>query len=375
MLPLCRRFWAPSASSSWASARSSARHLRPDGHGRGTLCRTRRHPVFRAGRNGVRLRGTLLCRAGGAHARGRQHLHLHLCQPRTAGRLARRVEISFWSIRSVRLRWRWDGRVYFNGTLASIGLAIPPQFSASTGQAVQLADGTTVDGDRQPARAAAIVAVLTLLLVRGTRESGARQQSHGGDQADRHPGIHRLRDRHVSVANWQPFVPPNAGTFGTFGWSRLSCTGPRSSSSPISASTPSRTVRRKRNQPQRDMPIGILGRARDLDDSLHPRGGGTGRRRPLSRAERGGPGRTRGRSHGHRLVRRLIQLGALIGITTAMLVLLYGQGRIFATMANDGLMAADVQPRPSRLKNPMDESDHDRRSGRGESPPWRRSRR
>ena len=34
----------------------------------------------------------------------------------------------------------------------------------------------------------------------------------------------------------------------------------------------------------------------------------------------------------------LIQLGALIGITTAILVLLYGQGRIFATMAHDGLM-------------------------------------
>ncbi len=34
----------------------------------------------------------------------------------------------------------------------------------------------------------------------------------------------------------------------------------------------------------------------------------------------------------------VIQLGALIGITTAILVLLYGQGRIFAIMAHDGLM-------------------------------------
>ena len=33
-----------------------------------------------------------------------------------------------------------------------------------------------------------------------------------------------------------------------------------------------------------------------------------------------------------------IELGALIGLTTVILVLLYGQSRIFAAMANDGLL-------------------------------------
>ena len=43
-----------------------------------------------------------------------------------------------------------------------------------------------------------------------------------------------------------------------------------------------------------------------------------------------------------------IDLGALIGITTVILVLLYGQSRIFATMAADGLLppvVARVHPR------------------------------
>ena len=34
----------------------------------------------------------------------------------------------------------------------------------------------------------------------------------------------------------------------------------------------------------------------------------------------------------------LIEVGALLGLTTVILVLLHGQSRIFATMANDGLL-------------------------------------
>ena len=34
----------------------------------------------------------------------------------------------------------------------------------------------------------------------------------------------------------------------------------------------------------------------------------------------------------------LIKLGALTGLTTVILVLLYGQSRIFFTMAKDGLL-------------------------------------
>jgi len=42
----------------------------------------------------------------------------------------------------------------------------------------------------------------------------------------------------------------------------------------------------------------------------------------------------------------------MIGITTAILVLLYGQGRIFATMANDGLMPSLFSRVHPRLKTP-----------------------
>ena len=41
---------------------------------------------------------------------------------------------------------------------------------------------------------------------------------------------------------------------------------------------------------------------------------------------------------GHEWFSLFIELGALIGLTTVILVLLYGQSRIFAAMANDGLL-------------------------------------
>ena len=44
----------------------------------------------------------------------------------------------------------------------------------------------------------------------------------------------------------------------------------------------------------------------------------------------------------------LIEVGALVGLTTVILVLLYGQSRIFSTMASDGLLPpvfARIHPR------------------------------
>ena len=48
----------------------------------------------------------------------------------------------------------------------------------------------------------------------------------------------------------------------------------------------------------------------------------------------------------------LIKLGALVGLTTVILVLLYGQSRIFFTMSNDGLLPPLFSRVHSRLRTP-----------------------
>jgi basic amino acid/polyamine antiporter, APA family len=48
----------------------------------------------------------------------------------------------------------------------------------------------------------------------------------------------------------------------------------------------------------------------------------------------------------------LIKLGALVGLTTVILVLLYGQSRIFFTMSNDGLLPPLFSRVHPRLQTP-----------------------
>ena len=61
----------------------------------------------------------------------------------------------------------WSG--YFNSVLGMAGLGLPPRLAAATGQAVVLADGTSATAIAN-LPAAAIVLLITALLVLGTRE-------------------------------------------------------------------------------------------------------------------------------------------------------------------------------------------------------------
>ncbi len=64
---------------------------------------------------------------------------------------------------------------------------------------------------------------------------------------------------YVKPANWHPFIPANTGHFGDFGWSGVVRAARAWCSSRTSGSTPSRTAAQEAKNPQRDMPIGILG--------------------------------------------------------------------------------------------------------------------
>src|SRR5881409_2870842 len=63
---------------------------------------------------------------------------------------------------------------------------------------------------------------------------------------------------HVSRANWTPFIPPNTGEWGTYGWSGVLRGAGLVFFSYIGFDTVSTAAQESKN-PQRDMPIGILG--------------------------------------------------------------------------------------------------------------------
>jgi basic amino acid/polyamine antiporter, APA family len=143
---------------------------------------------------------------------------------------------------------------------------------------------------------------------------------------------------YINVDNWHPFIPPNTGEFGHFGWSGVMAASGVIFFAYIGFDAISTAAQETRN-PQRDMPIGILASLvictvlyvvvatvltgmvsyKELDVSA-PVALALDKYKPLQWL--GIP----------------VKLGAIAGMTSVMLVMTLAQARIFFAMARDGLL-------------------------------------
>jgi basic amino acid/polyamine antiporter, APA family len=156
-----------------------------------------------------------------------------------------------------------------------------------------------------------------------------------------------LGHRAEAAANWTPFLPANTGDYGNFGWSGIATGAGVIFFAYIGFDQVSVAAQESKN-PARDLPIGILGSlgictilyilvaavltglvkytALDVPDPIAV-----------------------GIDHtGIKLGSDLVKLGAICGLSSAMLVTLLGQSRIFFSMSRDGLLpqwASSVHPR------------------------------
>src|SRR3974377_359895 len=71
-------------------------------------------------------------------------------------------------------------------------------------------------------------------------------------------GMFVMQHSTVAAANWHPFIPPNEGTFGKYGWSGIARAAGVIFFAYIGFDAVSTAAQEAKN-PQRDMPIGILG--------------------------------------------------------------------------------------------------------------------
>ena len=242
----------------------------------------------------------------------------------------------------------WSG--YFNNLLGMAGLSLPPRFAAATGQTVVLADGTSVTAIAN-LPAAAIVLLITVLLVGGTRESVRLNNIMVALKLTVIVAFIGLGAFHVQSANWQPFIPENTGTFGSFGVSGIMRGASIVFFTYLGFDAVSNCAQEAK-RPQRDMPIGILGSlaiATVLYISVAAVLTGLV---PYPQLNVPDPVAKGVSAIGYEWFSLFISLGALVGITTCILVLLYGQSRILATMANDGLMPPVVGRLHPRLGTP-----------------------
>src|SRR6478735_2863091 len=110
----------------------------------------------------------------------------------------------------------WSGN--FISILQDVGIHFPAALSGPPGSLVALPDGTTVSGVFN-LPAAAIVLLVSTILVVGIRESAGFNSAIVVVKVAVLLLFIGFGVKYVNTANWHPFVPPNTGAFGSFGWS------------------------------------------------------------------------------------------------------------------------------------------------------------
>jgi APA family basic amino acid/polyamine antiporter len=251
----------------------------------------------------------------------------------------------------------WSG--HFVSLLGLFGLHMPASLTAPPTQLCTAAQvtahaagcahpGLNLTGAIINLPAVLIVGVMSAVLVTGIRESARVNSAIVILKVAIVLLVVLVGVPHVSRANWRPFIPPNTGEWGTYGWSGVLRGAGLVFFSYIGFDTVS-TAAQETKHPQRDMPIGILGSLaictllyvvvsavlvgivsyRDLNLPA-----------PMAYAmERiGAPW----------WIRVSIDLGAVLGIGSVILVMLLGQSRVFYSMSRDGLLgrwAGKVHPR------------------------------
>jgi len=143
---------------------------------------------------------------------------------------------------------------------------------------------------------------------------------------------------HVDPANWTPFIPENTGTFGEFGWSGVLRAGSIVFFAFIGFDAVS-TAAGETKDPQRNMPIGLLGSLAIctliyvivclvLTGLLPYTQLGTAK--PVASALEAYPQLT--------WLKIAVEIGAIAGLSSVVLVMMMGQTRIAYTISRDGLL-------------------------------------
>jgi len=260
----------------------------------------------------------------------------------------------------------WSG--YFVSLLQQLHIHIPPQFTAVPGTQLVMYQDRWIELHSLPAgvnaamlphatglfNLVAMIAILliTMVLVVGIKESANLNSVIvvvklgivgvflviGGLFLAGHPTL--------AMQHWTPFIPPADG-HGHYGFGGIAAGAASVFFAYIGFDAVSTAAQEAKN-PQRDMPIGIIGSlivCTLLYILVSTVLTGLVDFRLLNVADPVAMGiDATGVSWG----RLLVKIGAVFGLATVMLVMLLGQSRVFFSMSKDGLLpkwASDIHPK------------------------------
>src|SRR5919197_161258 len=241
----------------------------------------------------------------------------------------------------------WSG--YVVSFLHDVGINIPCALSAARGTVVGCQDEAQVTAVFN-FPAVIIIGIVTTLLVIGIKESANVNNVivfiKGAVVV-----LFIIAAAHaINPANWHPFIPPAEGP-GKYGWNGVMAGAGIVFFAYIGFDAVSTAAQEAKN-PQRDMPIGIIGSLlictvlyilvsgiatgvvpyRDLDVPD-----------PIAiAADRAGLG----------WMSTVIKLGAIAGLSSVILVMLLGQSRVFYSMARDGLLPQIINKVHPKFQTP-----------------------
>jgi basic amino acid/polyamine antiporter, APA family len=157
---------------------------------------------------------------------------------------------------------------------------------------------------------------------------------------------------HLTPSNWKPFVPPNTGTWGEFGWSGVLRGAGLVFFAYIGFDAVSTAAQEAKN-PQRDMPIGILGSLAVCTILYVVVSAVLTGMVPYTELNVAAPmALAMKRTGAPDWLRIAIDVGAVLGLGSVVLVQMLGQSRVFYAMSRDGLLGAWFSKVHPRFRTP-----------------------
>jgi basic amino acid/polyamine antiporter, APA family len=156
-----------------------------------------------------------------------------------------------------------------------------------------------------------------------------------------------LMKNHWQPNYWHPFIPKNTGEFGSFGWSGVFRGAGVVFFAYIGFDAVSTAAQEAKN-PKKDMPFAILGSLIICTILYILVSGLLTHIVPYDQLMVPDPVVVGIRATGQQWATFLVELGAIAGLATVMLVMLLGQSRVFYSMSRDGLLwpwASKIHPR------------------------------
>jgi APA family basic amino acid/polyamine antiporter len=242
----------------------------------------------------------------------------------------------------------WSGLVV--SFLGQFGIGLPPELTIGPFEHVTLANGTIVAGAFN-LPAFLIVLLVTGILIIGVRESANVNTLIVFTKVGVVVALIILGLKYIVPANWTPFIPPATGKFGEFGWTGILTGAGKIFFAYIGFDAVSTAAQEAKN-PQRDVPRGILG-SLVLCTLLYVMFAavltGVVNYKELNVAA---PVAVAVDRMGMPFMGQLMKLGAIAGLTSVMLVMLFSQARIFWIMSTDGLLPRVFSTLHPRFRTP-----------------------